>query len=89
MVVRLFAVACLAFGCLLLGGSGIATAGGPSNDPYAGGQPDGSYSTPDSTDHPDAANDDAAPPNEDEAPPAPDDNGGDDGAAPPQADEPE
>jgi hypothetical protein len=88
MVVRLYAVACLAFGCLLLGGSGIALAG-DSDDPYAAGQPDGSYSTPNSTDHPDAANDDAAAPHEDGAPPAPDDSAGDHGAPPPQADEPE
>jgi hypothetical protein len=89
MLVRLYAVACLAFGCLLLGGSAIALAGGPSDDPYAGGQPDGSYSTPDTTDHPDAAGDDAGPPPQEEGGPAPDDYGGDDGAPPPQADQPE
>ena len=56
---------------------------------YAGGQPDGSYSTPDTTDHRDAVGDDAGPPPQEEGGPAPDDHGGDDGAPPPQADQPE
>jgi len=89
MVVRLYAVVCLAFACLLLGVNGIAVAGGPSDEPYAGGQPDDSYSMPDSTEHPDAGNDGAAAPQENEAAPAPDDNAGDDAGAPPQTDEPE
>ena len=56
---------------------------------YAGGQPDGSYSTPDTTDHRDAVGDDAGPPPQEEGGPALDDHGGDDGAPPPQADQPE
>lgn len=86
MVVRLYAVACLAFGCLLLGGSGIVLAG---DDTYGGGQSGGSYSTPDAAAHPDAAGEDAGPAQPDDAGPGPDDSGGDNGAPPPQADQPE
>jgi hypothetical protein len=84
MVVRLYAVACLAFGCLLLGGSGIALAG---DDSYGGGQ-SGGYSTPDAAAHPDAPGDEAAPAQPDDAGPGPDDHGGDD-APPPQPEQPE
>lgn len=90
MVVRLYVVAGLAFGCLLLGGSGLALAGdsygGQSDDSYA--SPDGA-SAPDASDHSGAADDGAAVPQEDEGAASPDDSGGDDAAAPPQTNEPE
>ena len=79
MAVRLYAVACLAFGCLLLGGSGIALAGDD-------GSQSGGYSTPDAAAQPDAAGDDAGPA-PDDAGPGPDDSSGD-AAPPPPASQP-
>ena len=79
MVIRLYAVACIAFAFLLLGGSGIALAG---DDTY-GSPSDDSYSTPDSTEHPAAPYEDAVPPEKDSGEAAPYDGGGDDASAPP------
>jgi hypothetical protein len=84
MVVRFYAVACIALASLLLGGTGIARAG----DDYSpqGGD---SYS-PSDAEQPAQPDDNASPPEDDSAT-APDDNSGDDssGDAPPPSDQPE
>jgi hypothetical protein len=80
MVVRIYAIAFIAFASLLLAGSGIALAGGDYSSP----QSEDSYSTPDAEEQP-AAPEDAAPspPEDDSGAAAPDDGGGDDASAPP------
>jgi hypothetical protein len=85
MVVRFYAVACIALASLLLGGTGIARAGDDYSSPQAGD----SYSPPDAGEQP--AQPDAAPTPEDDSATAPDDNGGGDSGddAPPPSDQPE
>jgi hypothetical protein len=84
MVVRLYAVACIALASLLLGGTGIAVAG----DDYSTPQSDDSYSKPDTAEQP-AQPEDAAPAPEGDSATAPDDKSGDDANAPPPSDVPE
>jgi hypothetical protein len=85
MVVRFYAVACIALASLLLGGTGMDRAGDDYSSPQAGD----SYSPPDAGEQP--AQPDAAPPPEDDSATAPDDNGGDDSGdgTPPLSDQPE
>jgi hypothetical protein len=73
MVVRPYAVACIALASLLLGGTGVAFAG----DDYSTPQSGDSYSKPDTAEHP-AQPEDTAPGPEDDNAAAPDDNNGDD-----------
>jgi hypothetical protein len=87
MVLRLYAVACIALSALLLGGNGIAHAG-DTDDSYSHPQSDDSYAKPDTAEEPAQPND-AAPPQEDDSAAPPDDSGGDDANAPPATDEPE
>jgi len=90
MVVRLYAVACIALASLLLGGTGVALAG-DTNDSYGTPQSDDSYAKPDTAEEPAAPDDGAAPPQEedDSGAATPDDNGGDDANAPSEPDEPD
>jgi hypothetical protein len=87
MVVRLYAVACIALASLLLGGNGVALAGNTNDSP----QSDDSYAKPDTAEEPAAPDDGAAPPQEedDSGAATPDDNGGDDANAPSEPDEPD
>ena len=73
MVMRFYAVACIALASLLLGGNGLAVAG----DDYSTSQSGDSYSKPDTAEQP-AQPEDAAPAPEDDNATAPDDHGGDD-----------
>ena len=86
MVLRLYAVACIVFAALLLGGNRIARAG-DTDDSYSHPQSDDSYAKPDTAEEP-AQPDDATPAQEDDSAP-PDDSGGDDANAPPANNEPE
>ena len=78
MVVRFYAVACIALASLLVGGNGIALAG----DDYSNPQSGDSYSPPEAGEQPAQPDDSAAPPPEDDSAATPDDNGGDDAHAP-------
>ena len=88
MVLRLYAVAFIAFAALLLGGNGIALAGDP-DDSYSNPQSNDSYAKPNTAEEPSPP--DAAPPpqSDDSGAAEPDGGGGDDANAPPQTDEPE
>jgi hypothetical protein len=87
MVVRSYAVACIALAFVFLGGTGAARAG----DDYSSPQSGDTYSAPDAGEHPAQSDDGSAPPPEDDSATAPDDNGGDDSGddAPPSSDQPE
>jgi len=88
MVLRLYAMACIALAALLLGGSGIARAG-DTDDSYSRPQSDDSYAKPNAAEEP-APPEDAAPLPEDDSAGQPDDRGGgEDANAPPQKDEDE
>lgn len=88
MVLRLCAVACIAFAAFFMGGNGIARAG-DADDSYSHPQSDDSYAKPDTAEEPSPPDDSAAPPQEDDSAAPPDDSGGDNANAPPQQDEPE
>ena len=84
MGVRLCALAFLAIGCLLYGGSGVAVAGDPaySDDDYAqsgapAADPD-DQDQPDATDPDDQDQPDATNPDDEDQPDATDEGGGDD-----------
>jgi hypothetical protein len=88
MVVRFYAVACIALASLLLGGTGIARAG----DDYSSPQSGDSYSPPEAGEQPAQPDDNATPPPEDDSATAPDDSGGGDDngdGAPSPSDQPE
>ena len=85
MVVRFYAVACIALASLLLGGNGAALAG----DDYSNPQSGDSYSPPEAGEQPAQPDDSAAPPPEDDRRPRPTTMAATMRSAPPPSDQPE